>query len=224
MASETPPNEPVCDTNESVCASEGEEAKSPSKRGEFLSDHDALCALVMSLQQSNRRWQIVVFPALFAFVLLAMYGFYLIYSLVEDVDRMADSVYLNMGFVADRMNQISLNLDALTGSVRDISVNLDDLTGTVTAMNVTMVNISTQMETLPPMLVAIQDMDRQMTRINGHLESLDGRVGAITTSMQSMNNQMGAITVATQSMSGNMSGLNQNIGRPMNFMNSIMPW
>jgi methyl-accepting chemotaxis protein len=223
MASETPPKEPPCDSRASVCPPV-EEQPIRSENGQFLSDHDALCALVTSLQQSNRRWQIVVFPAMFAFVLLAIYGFYLIYSLVEDVDRMADSVYLNMGFVADRMNQISLNLDALTGSVRDISVNLDDLTGTVTAMNVTMLTISTRMETLPPMLVAIEDISERITSLDSTLVSLDGRVGTITGSMQSMNHQMGAITVATQSMSGNMSGLNQNIGRPMNFMNSIMPW
>jgi hypothetical protein len=32
------------------------------------------------------------------------------------------------------------------------------------------------------------------------------------------------MTAATQHISGNVSGLNQSIGRPMNFMNSMMPW
>lgn len=223
MAGEAPPKDPVSDTQDRICSPDGKRPVS-SQRGEFLSDREALCALVTSIQQTNRLWQIVVFPAMFAFVLLAIYGFYLIYNLVEDVDRIADSVSLNMGFVADRMNQISLNLDAVSGSVRDISVNLDDLTGTVTAMNVTMMAISTQMETLPPMLTAIEDMDLGITSIDSTLGSLDDRVGTITTSIQSINHQMAVITVATQSMSGNVSGLNQNIGRPLNFMNNMMPW
>ena len=220
------------DTQSEECKSESEggicsgnaEARRPSENGGLLSDRDALCTLLSIQQQSNRNWQLVVFPSLLAFILLAIYGFYLIYNLVEDVDKMASSVYLNLGFVAERMTQISQNLDALTGSVRDISVNLDDLTGTVTAMNGTVSTISVHMETLPPMLEAISDLDLRIGSMVSSIQSIEVRVGSMTASMLSMNNQMGAITVATQHLSGNVSGMNQSIGRPMNFMNSIMPW
>jgi prefoldin subunit 5 len=190
----------------------------------LLSEHDVLCTLVTALVQGNRRWQLVVFPALFAFVLLASYGFYLIYNLVEDVDKMASSVHLNLGFMTERMTQISLNLDALTGSVRDISVNLDDLTGTVTAMNANVVTIAEQIRTLPPMLQAITDVDTHIASMDESMQWLNTNVGTMSTSIQTMNNQMAAMTQATQHISGNVSGLNQNIGRPMNFMNNLMPW
>jgi uncharacterized protein YoxC len=199
-------------------------SKKGTVQGQALSDHEVLGALVTSLVQGNRRWQLVVFPSLFAFVLLASYGFFLIYSLVEDVDKMANSVYLNLGFMSERMSQVSQNLDVLTGSVRDISVNLDDLTGTVTAMNTSVVGISGQMGTLPPMLDAMRDVNARIASMDRSMSSLDNRIGAMSASVESMNNQMGAITAATQHISGNVSGLNQNIGRPMNFMNSIMPW
>lgn len=192
--------------------------------GRALSDHEVLSALVTALVQGNRRWQMVVFPALFAFVLLAGYGFYLIYSLVEDVDKMANSVHLNMGFMAERMSQVSQNLDVLTGSVRDISVNLDDLTGTVTAMNTSVVSISGQMGTLPPMLDAMRDVNQRIASMDRSMSSLDARIGIMSASVESMNHQMAAITAATQHISGNVSGLNQSFGRPMGFMNSIMPW
>ncbi len=192
--------------------------------GHALSDHEVLGALVTSLVQGNRRWQLVIFPSLFAFVLLASYGFFLIYSLVEDVDKMANSVYLNLGFMSERMGQVSQNLDVLTGSVRDISVNLDDLTGTVTAMNASVVGISGQMRTLPPMLDAMRDVNDRIASMDRSMSSLDTRIGGMSASVESMNHQMAAMTAATQHISGNVSGLNQNIGRPMNFMNSIMPW
>lgn len=224
MVDPIPPREGPCNPEDSLCLQHDKKEQGPAGRGEILSEREALCALLTSLQQSNRRWQIVAFPAMFAFVLLATYGFYLIYSLVEDVDKMADSMYRNMGFIADRMNQVSLNLDALTGSVRDISVNLDDLTGTVTTMNVSMQTISTQLQTMSPMLIAMQGMDQRITSMDASMQSLDSGVGAMTTSVQSMNQQMGAMTVAAQMMTGSVSGLNQNIGRPMNFMNNIMPW
>jgi methyl-accepting chemotaxis protein len=190
----------------------------------LLTDHDVLCTLVRSLEASTRRWQLVVFPSLFAFVLLAIYGFYLIFNLVEDVDRMADTVYLNMGFMSDRMSQISQNIDALSGTVRDISINLDDLTGNVTAMNATVLTISVQMATMPAMLEAIQDMDFHIQEMQVSMVSMDEGIGAMAGSIQVMNGQMAQITAATQHISGNVSGLNQSIGRPMNFMNSMMPW
>jgi hypothetical protein len=198
--------------------------KQVERNGSLLTDHEILCALVRSLEQSARRWQLIVFPSLFAFVLLAAYGFYLIYNLVEDVDKMADSVYLNMGFMSERMGQISQNLDALTGSVRDISVNLDDLTGTVTTMNATVMTISGQMTSMPPMLEAMQDINLHIEAMDAAMLSMDSDIGTMTVSIQSMNGQMGAMTAATQHISGNVSGLNQSIGRPMNFMNSMMPW
>jgi hypothetical protein len=193
-------------------------------RAQIAFEHDILRNLVTSLVQSNRRWQLVVFPSLFAFILLAAYGFYLIYSLVEDVDKMANSVYLNMGFMSERMGQISQNLDALTGSVRDISVNLDDLTGTVTAMNLTVADISGQMQTLPPMLGAMREVNLRIGSMDESMQSLNGRIGTMNQSVQTMTGQMAAITAATQSIGGNVSGINQSFGRPMNFMNSIMPW
>lgn len=209
MSNSTPPEEPTRDSDENN--------KTRNERVLLLSEHDALCSLVGMLQETNRRWQLVVFPSLFAFILLAGYGFYLIYNLVEDVDKMANSVYLNFGFVAERMSQISQNLDALTGTIRDISVNLDDLTGTVTAMNVTLGTINGQMEALPPMLPVMESVDASVA-------SMDSRIDTLTKSVQSMNGQMASMTAATHAMTGSVGGLNQSIGRPMNFMNQMMPW
>ncbi len=217
MVSKTPSLEGTRHTGTNAEQPLGANDPKPDGTTQMLSQHDVLCALVTSLVQTNRRWQMVVFPALFAFVVLASYGFYLIFNLVEDVDRMATAVDVNMGFMAGRMSQISQNLDALTGTIRDIAVNLDDLSGTVTAMN-------GKLETLPPMLDAMRDIDGRIASMDQSTRSMDAGVGAMTTSMQTLNNQMAAITAATQHISGNVSGLNQNIGRPMNFMNSIMPW
>ncbi len=217
MESTTPSMDDTCDAStdpERTAAGEEPERSSGSR---MLSQHDVLCALVTSLVQTNRRLQMVVFPALLAFVLLASYGFYLVFSLVEDVDKMAMAVDVNMSSMAGRMSQISQNLDALTGTIRDIAVTLDDLSGTVTAMN-------GKLDTLPPMLEAMRDIEGRMAAMDQSTRSMDAGVGAMTASMQTLNNQMAGITAAVQHISGNVSGLNQNIGRPLNFMNNMMPW
>ncbi|MEJ2310471.1 MAG: hypothetical protein P8Z78_14325 [Gammaproteobacteria bacterium] len=209
MSNKERPAEPVRDS--------GENNRTGEQRVLLLAEHEALCSLVKTLQETNRRWQIIVFPAMFAFILLAGFGFYLIYNLVEDVDKMANSVYLNMGFMADRMGQISQNLDALTGTVGDISVNLDDLTATVTTMNVTLGTINGQMEVLPPMLTVVESMGSNLT-------SMDAQLGSLTTNVQAMNSHMAVMTETTQHINANVGGLNHSISRPMNFMNKRMPW
>ena len=187
-------------------------------------DRGALKELVCSMQASNRRLQLIVFPSVFAFALLAGYGFYMVNSLVEDVDKMASSIYLNMGFMAERMNQISNNLDELSGSIREISVNLDDLTGNMRIINGTLLKISEQVETLPPMLETMKSMDSSVQALDASVGSMNANVGKMTASVQSMNQQMGALTATTQHIGANVSGINQSFGRPMSFMNSFMPW
>ena len=195
-----------------------------SGESQDASERGAIRELVCSMQASNRRLQLIVFPSVFAFALLAAYGFYMVSSLVEDVDKMATSIYLNMGFMAERMNQISNNLDELSGSVREISVNLDDLTGNMRIINGTLLKISEHVETLPPMLATMQSMDSSVRALDASVGSMDVNVGKMTTSVQSMNQQMAALTATTQHIGANVSGMNQSFGRPMSFMNSFMPW
>ena len=57
-------------------------------------------------EKETLKWQVVVFPAMGAFFLLAAYGFYLIYHLVRDVNRIADAVEINMESMACQMEQV----------------------------------------------------------------------------------------------------------------------
>ncbi len=50
-----------------------------------------------SFDKSARRWELIVYPSLFAFIILAMYGFFLIYSLTQDIRTMASSIDPKMG-------------------------------------------------------------------------------------------------------------------------------
>jgi hypothetical protein len=159
-----------------------------------------------------------------AFLLLAGFGFFLVYNLMGDMRRVADAIEINMETMASQMLQVSGNLDELTGSVRNISVNLDDLTGSVKNMGDTLVLISDDVDTLPPMLsnlgeikVSMRIMDQHMDDMNQNIEIMNGQVG-------SMTNLMSSMTAATHYINQNVSGMNQNIGRPMSFMNSMMPW
>ena len=56
-----------------------------------------LAEFAKSFDKSARRWELIVYPSLFAFIILAMYGFFLIYSLTQDIRTMAASIDPKMG-------------------------------------------------------------------------------------------------------------------------------
>lgn len=169
-------------------------------------------------------WQVVVFPAMTAFFILAAYGFYLIYNLVGDVHRIADSVGINMGTMAGQMQQVSANLDELTGSVHSISVNLDDLTVRVGDMGDTMTVISSNVETLPSMLNNMDDMKVSMSLIDSHMSSMNQNIEIMNGQIGTMTNYMGTMTTSTHLINRNVSGLNHSFGRPMSRINRFAPW
>ena len=140
-------------------------------------------------ESSARRWELIVYPSLFAFIILAAYGFYLIYNLAKDVHYLAISVDTNMTTLAGNMQNVSENMSQLTANVR--------------AMTVTMDSVDNKVATLEPMLA--------------NLDSMDGAIQSMTYATHSMGR-------STHFMQTDLSRMNNNIGRPMSFMNSFMPW
>lgn len=117
---------------------------------------------------SAKRWEMIVYPSLFAFVLLAGYGFFLIFSLASDVGRIADS----MAGITDNMQQMSINMDKVTQN----------------------------------MVLMTQTVDAQSTTMH-----------EIVINMRGMNTSMAR-------MHYDIASMNNNVSRPMSFMNSFMPW
>lgn len=142
----------------------------------------AIDRLSQAFETSAKRWELIVYPTLFAFIILAAYGFYLVFSLAKDVHYLAISVDTHMTVMASNMQSISDNMSQMSSNVRAMAVSVDSMARDVS--------------TLEPMLASIQDMDK---------------------SMQSM-------TFSTASMRNDMAVMNQNVSRPMQFMNWFMPW
>ena len=110
---------------------------------------------------SARRWEMIVYPSLVAFIVLAAYGFYLIYSLTKDAHQIATTmqdISSNMLVVSERMTVVADTVEAQSSSMREMVV-----------------------------------------------------------SMHNMN-------VSMNQMRQDMSVMNYNVSRPMNKINSFMPW
>jgi uncharacterized protein YoxC len=114
---------------------------------------------VQSFQQSAKRWEYVVYPALFAFSILAAYGFFLIYSLTSDMGTIARSMDSEMWAHMESMSQ-----------------NMSELSDQFSIMTKTMTDVSEKLNTLEPMASSMNHMKNSIDGMNGSMRQL-----AITT-------------------------------------------
>ena len=112
----------------------------------------AIDRLSQAFETSAKRWELIVYPSLFAFIILAAYGFYLIFSLAKDVHYLAISVDSNMTVLASNMQSMSDDMRQMTANVRTMAVGVESVARDVT--------------TLEPMLTSMESMDRAIQSLN----------------------------------------------------------
>jgi len=127
----------------------------------FVSDKptDPLERLANTFDSSARRWEMVVYPSLFAFVLLAGYGFFLIYRLTHDIAILSQSVTHMAVIVSDSMPRMTKDLGTMTSSI-------DNMTGNIDGMTTEIVSMSEQMDSLTPMSKNIKSMTHNIGSMN----------------------------------------------------------
>lgn len=118
-----------------------------------------------TFEASARRWELIVYPFMLAFIVLAAYGFFLIYTLTTDVGRLARS----METVTVAMTDVSANMTAVSGNVAQISGNLSLIAydmgdGTDSIRNM-LVKMDTMNTNIGVMTVPVYEMRNDM----GHL-------------------------------------------------------
>jgi uncharacterized protein YoxC len=138
------------------------------KQSEVITRDMASCMDKFSrtFEASARRWELVVYPSMLAFIVLAAYGFYLIYTLTNDVGRLARS----METVVVSMQGVSANMNAVSGNVASISGNLT--------------SIATDVGT------GSKDMNNLLVK----MDDINGSVGVMTVPMYQIRNDMGRMS------------------------------
>jgi len=150
-----------------------------------------------------RRWERVIYPAMFVLVLVMSYGFFLMFSLANDMKTIASKFDPNMGH---HMATLSVNMEKLTASILEMHKDMRTIARVMPEMNAKL----DAMKEIPAIRVEMAAMNRHMSVMNSHMDV--------------MNRQMTAMNSRMFVMTGNISDMNRNVSRPMSFMNSFMPW
>jgi len=195
-------------------------------------------SFVNSFQQSARRWEVVVYPAMFAFIILASYGFFLIYSLTSDMSTIANRMDPDMGghmsAMADHVTKISVEIKTMTNTIQKISGQLDTLTPILAHMNNMDKSITRMNAAIEPMNVSISSMNSSISQMTQSISHLDSSVQEMERSTTNMDTTMTGMTRSIHLMASNtdqmridLSLMGQStVSRPMSFMNNAfpMPW
>ena len=177
---------------------------------------DALDRFVNSFERSARRWEMVVYPSLLALALLMAYGFFLIYSLTTDIRMIAEKFDPQMGH---HMSRLTSHMDSLTRSVEAMNRQVETMTVHTAEMTERMQNL----EIMPKFYSEMAAMNAKMDAIE-EMKAIRRNMTKITRQLAQMNGSMTYMTRDVGRMRYDMTVMNGNISRPMNFMNSFMPW
>lgn len=159
--------------------------------------------MLRQMEHTSTRWEKLVFPAMIAFILLAGYGFFLVYSVTRDMSMIAQFMDKDM---REDMVKISQNMDTMSTQVEKMSKS-------VLAISYQMQPI----EDLRPMLIEIKKLDDSLGRINGTMLSMDQSVGKMNRSMTSLDGSM-------YRMGEDVDDMNDSFSSPTKMVRRFMPW
>ena len=129
--------------------------ESQTRKDELVLNNDSMDRFVKVFEASARRWELVIYPTMLAFVILAAYGFFLIYTLSRDIHTVAIGMDPEMG---EHLTHISDSVAYLSENVRTMTRRMDRMTNSIDDISVKM----NAMENLDPMLVSMRGMDASM--------------------------------------------------------------
>ncbi|MBF0469789.1 MAG: DUF948 domain-containing protein [Gammaproteobacteria bacterium] len=131
-------------------------------------------------ESSAKRWELMVYPSLLAFVILASYGFFLIYSLSHDMSTMARNI-----------NEMTNSIDRLVVDVGDMSANVNKMTLTLNNMNHTITTMSTNVSYMSEEMNNLDSISGTMGTMGRDIQSMVLSTDGIRREMGSMNYNIG---------------------------------
>ncbi|WP_299873291.1 hypothetical protein [uncultured Cocleimonas sp.] len=150
-------------------------AKSELHRDYILEMENELQEFEMKAEATHKRMQMLVYPAMVAFFVLSAFGFFLIYSLTSDVNRMADTISHmsgslddNMSSISGDMSNMSVKMDSLVDSTDSMSGNLTNMTQNTNEM---VTSIGGMRTATYDMAASTNNMQRDMWSMNKNIST-----------------------------------------------------
>ncbi|MCU7851639.1 MAG: hypothetical protein KZQ80_05435 [Candidatus Thiodiazotropha sp. (ex Monitilora ramsayi)] len=153
-----------------------------------------------TFDKSMSRWERMIYPMLVVVGVLGLSGFYLIYNVTQDMHKLTEQVDPRM----------ELHLEQMSNNMGQLSENISIMTNQITVL----------VERVDSMESHIANMDGNIGALSVDVGSMKQNIGIMTGNVAEMTQAMRAMTANTSIMSRDINQM----GRPMDFMNSFTPW
>ncbi len=148
-------------------AAAGKKAQTKILGQTYISDANVqLERLADTFDQSARRWEMLMYPTLFAFFLFAGYGFYLIYHLTHGIAVLSQSVTRMATIVSDATPKVTRDMRDMSGNIRSMSNEINVMSGQVTSLAPMNHNLANMIHTRVNMNHAVYGMQGDMSGLN----------------------------------------------------------
>lgn len=149
--------------------------KSEFHRDYVLELENELKELEKREEASTRRMQLLVYPAMVAFIILAAYGFYLVHSLTSNVANMAKSIVVISDAVDRNMQIISASTVEMSGKMTSLVNSTDSMTGRIgditTDVDAMSQNLGVMRDATSHMAVSTSGMQQDMWSLNQNVST-----------------------------------------------------
>lgn len=113
---------------------------------------ECMAQFTRTFEASSRRWELIVYPSLLAFIVVASYVFFLIFSLTNDIGKIAQ----RMTDIQVSMESINKDFSSITTDMNIVSSNLIKMTQYVEQMND---GVKQQNATMSAIVLSMHDMN-----------------------------------------------------------------
>ena len=134
-------------------------------------DNDCMVRLADTFESSAKRWELIVYPSMIAFIVLAIYGFYLIYSLSRDVHNLSLTVIALTESVDHNLSRMATSVTAMDHTMTKLNNNIASINTNVETMTV---NLATMTYSTNAMAGSTQRMQRDISNISSPMGFMSG--------------------------------------------------
>ncbi|KAA0445180.1 MAG: hypothetical protein FXV80_03190 [Candidatus Thioglobus sp.] len=158
-------------------------------------------------KRTDSKFERFFMPAIIIFAMLSFGGFLIIYSITQDMTKLASAMDPKMG---NNMSSMVASVNKLSNSVENMSISVANMRNDIRSMSKNMAGITHKLNRL-------DDISADMTQINAKMSILKPMLG----NMQEMNDNMIGMQKSMLWMQKDISLLRSTFTRPMRAINSM---
>ena len=164
-----------------------------------------------TFEKSAKRWEMIVYPGMFIVVMFMAYGFYLIYNITNDMRQMVTrfddpEITKNMTQLSQTLGALNSNIGLMARRVKTMSDDTKIMSKNTTAMSKSTAQMSKSMEAVKYM----KSMDTELKKMNQSVYVMNKTVRTMGGDMSNMRRDF--------------TSMNRSVTKPLNMMNSFMPF